>query len=132
MRNRGFIYSLKYSWIEEAAFLPAPIAKITVAAPVTASPPAQTPSLVVFRLSSTIRQPFLLASMPLVVCLITNHAQSEKSRALIEYRLDELTKAVQKHNNLVDRTYELEKTTALHTEQINSISHRVEELEKVG
>jgi hypothetical protein len=34
--------------MESAAFLPAPMAKITVAAPVTISPPAQTPFLVVF------------------------------------------------------------------------------------
>lgn len=34
------IYLFKYSSIAAAAFLPAPIARITVAAPVTASPPA--------------------------------------------------------------------------------------------
>lgn len=85
------------------------------------------------RTMDTIIASLISAGVALVVCLITNHAQSEKSRALIEYRLDELTKEVQKlDNNLVTRTYELEKTTALHTEQINSISHRVEELEKVG
>lgn len=84
------------------------------------------------RTMDTIIASLISAGVALVVCLITNHAQSEKSRALIEYRLDELTKEVQKHNSLIDRTYELEKTTALHTEQINSISHRVEELEKVG
>ena len=41
-----------YSCIALAAFLPAPIADITVAAPVTASPPANTPCLEVIPFSS--------------------------------------------------------------------------------
>ena len=53
-----------------AACLPAPIARITVAAPVTASPPAYTFSLVVSRVSSlTTRHPHLFASRPSVVVL---------------------------------------------------------------
>ena len=46
----------------EAPFLPAPMARMTVAAPVTASPPANTPSRVVISSSFTMRQPFLLVS----------------------------------------------------------------------
>ena len=42
-----FHYLLRNSSIPFAAALPAPIARITVAAPVTASPPAYTPSFVV-------------------------------------------------------------------------------------
>jgi len=38
-------FSFRYSSIALAAFLPAPIALITVAAPVTTSPPAKTPHL---------------------------------------------------------------------------------------
>ena len=43
------------------------MAKITVAAPVTASPPAKTPSLVVAPLSSAIKQPLRFVSNPSVV-----------------------------------------------------------------
>ncbi len=39
-RMRGNYFTLRYSSIPLAAALPAPIARITVAAPVTASPPA--------------------------------------------------------------------------------------------
>ena len=61
-------FDLMYSSIAEAAFFPAPIASITVAAPVTASPPANTPSRVVETVSSpTTRQPLLFASSPGVV-----------------------------------------------------------------
>ena len=45
-----------------AAFRPAPIASITVAAPVTMSPPANTPAIEVIRLSSASRYPHLLSS----------------------------------------------------------------------
>ena len=39
----ALFFAVKYSSIATAAFLPAPIARITVAAPVTMSPPAYTP-----------------------------------------------------------------------------------------
>ena len=38
---------VKYSWMEAAALRPAPMARITVAPPVTMSPPAKTPRLLV-------------------------------------------------------------------------------------
>ncbi|PAV10758.1 hypothetical protein ASJ81_12640 [Methanosarcina spelaei] len=44
-RKIWFHCSFKYSSIAFAAFLPAPIALITVAAPVTTSPSAKTPHL---------------------------------------------------------------------------------------
>lgn len=44
----------------------------------------------------------------LVVCMVNNHAQQEKTRALLEYKLDELTKRVDKHNNVIERTFKLE------------------------
>ena len=47
-------------------------------------------------------------AVTLAVCLITNHAQQEKTRALMEYQLRELTSKVEKHNNMVERTYLLE------------------------
>ena len=47
-------------------------------------------------------------AVTLAVCLITNHAQQEKTRALMEYQLRELSQRVEKHNNLVERTYLLE------------------------
>ena len=54
-----------------AAVLPAPIAKITVAAPVTASPPAYTPSREVAPVaSSIIIPPQRCVSNPFVVDLI--------------------------------------------------------------
>lgn len=50
----------------------------------------------------------ITGAVTLIVCLITNHAQQEKTRALMEYQLRELSQRVEKHNNLVERTYLLE------------------------
>ena len=60
-----------YSSIAAAAVLPAPIARITVAAPVTASPPAYTPSRDVRPCSSVIMPPHFCVSRPFVVALIS-------------------------------------------------------------
>lgn len=56
----------------------------------------------------TIIAAVISGAVTLAVCLITNHAQQEKTRALMEYQLRELTAKVEKHNNLVERTYLLE------------------------
>ena len=59
-----------------AAFLPAPIARITVAAPLTASPPANTPLRVVCIVtSSAIKHLCLLASKPAVVLKINGFGE---------------------------------------------------------
>ena len=52
------------------------------------------------------------------------------SSKLTQYRLEQLEKKVEAHNNLVVRTYHLEEEDALHTEQIKVINHRLEDLEE--
>lgn len=70
------------------------------------------------------------AGVALAVCLINNNSQQEKTRALLEYKLEELTKRVDKHNTVIDRTYSLEKEMDIHKEQIKVINRRLEELEE--
>ena len=53
-----------------------------------------------------------------------------KSSALIAYRLQELEKKVQAHNNLVERTYHLEERMEVHEEKIKVANHRIEDLER--
>ena len=55
------------------------------------------------------------AAATLAVCLINNHAQNKKVQAkhdetiaLINYKLDELTKKTDKHNQVIERMYKLE------------------------
>ncbi len=57
---------------------------------------------------ATIIAAIITGAVTLVVCLVSNHAQQEKTRALLEYKLDELTKKVEKHNQVVERTFRLE------------------------
>lgn len=69
-------------------------------------------------------------AVTLAVCLITNHAQAEKTRALLDYRLTELEKKVDKHNHIVERTFRLEGDMEVVHEQIKVANHRIEDLEK--
>jgi len=58
----------------------------------------------------------------LAVCLINNFLQQSRTRALLEYKLTELTQRVNKHNDLVERTYRLE-------EQIKELTRRLDRVE---
>lgn len=66
----------------------------------------------------------------IVVCVISNHYQNENTRNLLEYRLTQLEKKVDKHNNLVERTYRLERHNEVQDEKIKEANHRIEDLEK--
>ena len=49
----------------------------------------------------------------------------------MEYKLEELTRRVDKHNNVVERTYHIEKEMDVKTEQIKVINHRISDLESI-
>lgn len=79
------------------------------------------------------------AGATLVVCLINGHFQQkvaakkhEETITLIEYKLDELSKRVDKHNSVVERTYHLEEQQAVTEERLRVANHRIEDLEKKG
>lgn len=78
----------------------------------------------------TILAAVISGAVTLVVCMINNHAQAEKTRALLDYRLSELEKKVDKHNHLVERTFRLEGDMEVVHEQIKVANHRIEDLEK--
>jgi hypothetical protein len=78
----------------------------------------------------TIVSSLIAAAVTLIVCIWNNRAESDKSRALIEYKLTELEKKVDKHNNLIERTYKLDELTTLQEEKIKVANHRIEDLEK--
>lgn len=80
----------------------------------------------------TIISACISAAVTLIVCVISNNAQQEKTRTLMEYKLEELTKRVNEHNNLIKRTYALEEKMSVHEEQIKVANHRIEDLERKG
>lgn len=65
----------------------------------------------------------ITGAVALAVCLITNHAQAEKTRALLDYRLSELEKKQDKHNSLIERTYRMEGS-------VRELQHEVTDLKQ--
>lgn len=49
---------------------------------------------------------------------------------LVIYRIEQLEKKVEKHNNVLERVYELEKNEAVIQEEIKVANHRIDDLEK--
>lgn len=52
------------------------------------------------------------------------------SSNLTNYRIEQLEKKVEKHNNLITRTYKLEQDFAVMDERVRVANHRIEDLEK--
>ena len=48
---------------------------------------------------------------------------------LISYRIEQLEKRVDKHNNLIERTFKLEEKDAVQDEQIKVANHRIADIE---
>ena len=49
---------------------------------------------------------------------------------LTNYRIEQLEKKVEKHNNLITRTFRLEQAVALLDERVRVANHRISDLEK--
>lgn len=49
---------------------------------------------------------------------------------LINYRIEQLEEKVNKHNNLIERTYDIEARLDVQDEKLVTTSHRLENLEK--
>ena len=72
-----------------------------------------------------------------MVCVInanSNHkkllAELEKHDELQAYRIEQLERKQDKHNNLIERTYELERRADINDEKIKVANHRIDDLEK--
>lgn len=53
-------------------------------------------------------------------------ASNSRSRAVLEEKVDELSRRVEKHNCLVERTYMLEREVALVKRDVESLEGKVE------
>jgi hypothetical protein len=49
---------------------------------------------------------------------------------LTNYRIEQLEKKVEKHNNVIERVYNLEKHEAVFEEEIKVANHRIDDLEE--
>lgn len=74
----------------------------------------------------------ITGGLSLTGTLFGSYLSHKKSIALILYRLEQLEDKVNKHNNLIDRTYCLEKRCDVVDEKIKVANHRIDDLEKEG
>lgn len=72
----------------------------------------------------------IVAIISLIGTLAGSYFSNRKSQVLIAYRLEQLEDKVNKHNNLVERTYKLEQQAAVFDEKIKVQNHRIDDLEK--
>lgn len=63
-------------------------------------------------------QAIIVAVLGMIGALGGSWIANRKNMALIEYRLKELEEKVNKHNSLIERTYQLEKQVAIIQEEI--------------
>lgn len=72
----------------------------------------------------------IVAALSLVGTLIGAYMANKKSSALIAYRLEQLEEKVNKHNSVIERTFQLEKQEEILEEKIRVVNHRIDDLEQ--
>ena len=72
----------------------------------------------------------LVALLSLGGTLAGAYLANRRSTALIAYRLEQLEEKVNKHNQVIERTYRLEEQEAVLAERVKAASHRLDDLEK--
>lgn len=81
-------------------------------------------------MSEVIIVALITGSLSLIGTLCGSYFTHRKSTALIVYRIEQLEKKVEKHNNVVERTYELERRCDIADEKIKVANHRIDDLEE--
>lgn len=88
-------------------------------------------------MDATIISALIAAGAAIVVCMVNNHYQQEETRkkhdetiTLIDFRLQQLEKKVDLHNNAVERLFIVEKQLGIDEEKIKSCKRRIEDLEE--
>lgn len=71
----------------------------------------------------------ITAGLSLVGTLVGTLGGIALSSNLTNYRIEQLEKKVEKHNNLITRTYKLEQEFAVMDEKVKVANHRIDDLE---
>lgn len=100
-------------------------------------------------MSETVIAALIAGGVTLVVCLLNNMFQQKRMAStvaeqqwkatnelrheiqLLSVKLETVSENVEKHNNVIERTYHLEKEAVLQEEKIKVANHRIEDLEKL-
>ena len=81
-------------------------------------------------MSSTVIAGIITGVVGIVVCLVNNFFQNRKTASLFEYRMGQLEKKVDLHNNAVERLYKAERAIAVNETKIRATNHRIDDLEE--
>lgn len=73
----------------------------------------------------------IVAVLSLIGTLAGSYFSNRKGQILIAYRLEQLEQKVNKHNQVIERTYKLEELTAIQEEKLKVANHRIDDLEKI-
>ena len=68
----------------------------------------------------------LAATITGVMTLMGVLFSNSKSRAVMEYKIDELRRYVEKHNQVIDRVYALEKSVGIVERDVEDIRERID------
>ena len=88
-------------------------------------------------MNDTIIVALISGGVTLAVCLLTNFAEKNKREAkhdetiaMIAYKLDQVVKKVDLHNNAVERLYIVERKLEVDEERLRVANHRIDDLEQ--
>lgn len=71
----------------------------------------------------------IVAILSLIGTLVGSLLGIVAANKLVIYRIEQLEKKVEKHNNVLERVYDLEKSEAVIKEEIKVANHRIDDLE---
>lgn len=72
----------------------------------------------------------ILGILSLIGTLVGTFGGILTGTRLTTYRLEQLEQKVNKHNNLIERTYKIEETIAIHNQRLNTAERRLTEVER--
>lgn len=72
----------------------------------------------------------IVGILSLIGTLIGSLSGILAANKLVVYRIEQLEKKVEKHNNVLERVYVLEKDDAVIKEDLKVVNHRIEDLVK--
>ncbi|MDD6159606.1 MAG: hypothetical protein PUB51_00545 [Oscillospiraceae bacterium] len=81
---------------------------------------------------SRVTESVIVALLGLIGALAGTYFANRKASALIGYRLEKLEEKVDKHNHVVERTYEIERRLDVDDERFKVMLHRISDLEQEG
>ena len=79
---------------------------------------------------TTLWAEIIIAVLALIGTLGGAYLANRKSAALLDYRLEQLERKVDKHNTVIERTYALEKRADVTDEKIKVANNRIKDLEE--